>query len=124
MNANLKMGWFVLLAYVVLFCGCVPPTHTPSRPTYTVNMDGQVIAQDGTLIDYRFDIGDTVRHKCGIDVVVIDRRYREVWEHAYYKSQDEGNVSAKHILYEVVLFTHHYGLIDRWVLAIELEPIE
>lgn len=66
---------------------------TPRVPTttYTVNMDGQVMDEEGTLIDYRFDIGDKAKHKCGVDVVIIDRRYREVWHHAYYKERDEGN---------------------------------
>ncbi len=124
MNGSLKMGWFVIVAYTVLFCGCMPSTPKVPTTTYTVNMDGQVIDEEGTLIDYRFDIGDKVRHKCGVDVTIVDRRYREVWGHAYYKERDEGNVVTKHIEYAVVVFLNDTGFVERWVLDIELELTE
>jgi len=117
------IGWFAILAYMFLFCGCAPTPRVPTT-TYSVDVEGNVIDERGTLIDYRFDVGDKARHKCGIDVVVIDRRYEYVWHHAYYKERDEGDVSPKQIEYKIVLFTHDSGLIGRWVLDIELETID
>lgn len=123
MNGNLKLGCFVIMVYMFLFCGCAPTPKVPMT-TYAVNMEGQVMDEEGTLIDYRFDIGDKVRHKCGVDVIVVDRRYERVRFHAYYKKRDEGNVATKHIEYEVVVFLNDTGFVERWVLDIELESTE
>jgi len=119
----LALAWLLIVIVMICCGGCANSDYEPPAPPHTVNADDSVTLEDGTVIEYKFNVGDKARHKCGKDVVITDRTVSYVVGRGRYVKQNEG-YKKEDITYQVLVFTEEDGFTTEWVYEYELEDPE